>query len=108
MYKGTIIENSLSDKSILDEVKITKIYHIDDWTLYDVLITEDQIKNLRKYFNDEPWYAHFWKQDNDNIFVVFKDKLFIINYRDKNTWNEAIMYGKSMGIPEEQLDFLIS
>jgi hypothetical protein len=61
MYKGTIIENSLSDKSILDEVKITKIYHIDDWTLYDVLITEDQIKNLRKYFNDEPWYAHFLK-----------------------------------------------
>ena len=71
MYKGTIIENSLSDKSILDKIKIEKTYQ------------------------------------SDEIKVIFKNKVFTIKFSDKSTWSEAISYGKSIGIPEEQLDFPI-
>lgn len=39
--------------------------------------------------------------------VVFKDKTFEIDYDDKETWKEAVDYGLSLGIPAEQLDFLI-
>jgi hypothetical protein len=28
-------------------------------------------------------------------------------FSDKSTWNDATEYGKSLGIPKEQLDFLI-
>ena len=50
---------------------------------------------------------HFWKPGNSKIEVVFKNKIFSIDYSEKSTWKEAISYGKSVGIPEEQLDFII-
>ena len=43
----------------------------------------------------------------DDIIVIFKNKIFNIKYSDKKTWSEAVAYGKSIGIPEEQLDFPI-
>lgn len=106
-YKGTIIENSLEDKSVLKDLKITKTYNTTHWTLHDVLITEKQIENLGKYFNDGPWYAHFWQEGNDEVIVVFKDKIFRIKHSDKNTWTDAIKHGIFRGIPEKQLDFVI-
>ncbi|MFA6549677.1 MAG: hypothetical protein WCT39_07120 [Candidatus Margulisiibacteriota bacterium] len=108
MYKGTIIENSLVDKSILEKVKIEKTHQSDDWTLHDVLVTEEQIEELPKYLADGPWYIHLWKPNDDNIEVVFKNKTFTIKFSDKSTWAEAIAYGKSIGIPEKQLNFPIS
>jgi hypothetical protein len=48
---------------------------------------------------------HFWK--GRGIIAIFKDKIFEFNYDDKATWSEAISYGTSLGIPKEQLDFLI-
>jgi hypothetical protein len=105
--KGTIIENSLSDKSILKDIQITKTWQDDDWILHSVLIDERAIPELSKILNPGPWYIHFWEPGQDDVTVVFKDKIFKIKYSDKNTWIDAVTYGKSLGIPEEQLDFLI-
>lgn len=105
LYQGTIIENSLSDKTILENVKITKSYKVKDWSLNDVLVNKKQIEKLGEYLNDDPWYMHFWQSGNDDVIVVFKDKIFRIKYSNKTTWREAVEYGKSRGIPEEQLDF---
>jgi len=107
MYKGTIIENSLSDKSILDKLKIKKTYHSGDWILHDVHVDGEQIIELSKYLANGPWYIHLWKQGEDEIKVIFKDKIFDIKFSDKSTWADAVTYGKSIGIPEEQLDFPI-
>ncbi len=49
------------------------------------------------------WYAHFWK--DQRLVVVFRGEKFEFKSRDKSTWKEAVEYGKSVGIPEEQLDF---
>lgn len=48
---------------------------------------------------------HFWNADD--VIAVFSNKLFRFKHSDKSTWNEAIEYGKSLGIPKEQLDFVI-
>ncbi|MBX4190025.1 hypothetical protein KW791_01895 [Candidatus Parcubacteria bacterium] len=104
-YKGTIIQNSLTDPSVIKSLKVEKSYKIEDWNLHDVMVGEDQIKQLGKNLNDGPWYMHFWEEGKDDVTVVFKDKIFKIKYSDKNTWKEAISYGKSKGIPEKQLDF---
>ena len=85
MYKGTIIENSLKDKNILDQVKIERTWQADDWVLYDVLVEENQIAELGKYLNDGPWYIHLWETGKDDVVVVFKDKTFKIKYSDKST-----------------------
>jgi hypothetical protein len=105
MYKGIIIENSLKDKTILKSLKINKTWEDGTWVLHDVLIDEDKISRLSKCLDDGPWYIHVWKQGEDGVKVIFKDKIFTIQYSDKSTWADAVNYGKSIGIPEQQLDF---
>ena len=51
---------------------------------------------------------HFWNETEDKIIAVFKNKIFIIEAKDQSTWQQAIEYGHSLGIPSEQLDFLIN
>jgi len=36
---------------------------------------------------------------------VYKDRIFSISSK-KTTWKEAVEYGKTLGIPDEQLDFV--
>lgn len=50
---------------------------------------------------------HFWEPGKDEVLAVFKNKTFDIKHSDKSTWSGAVEHGKSIGIPEEQLDFLI-
>ncbi len=113
-YKGTIIEESLSDKSVIDELEVTHTYTEEDqdnpertWHLYTVLVSKDEISKIQMYLKREDgWYAHFW--DGDDVVVVFRDKMFKIKASDKSTWKNAIEYGLSVGVPLEQLDFLIT
>ncbi len=110
-FKGTIVEESLLDNRLLNSYKINK-FRIsgaekpeDRWHLYEVEATPEQIDELAKQLKPTGWYTHFWQ--NDNVIVVYPNKKFEIIYSDKATWNEAIIYGQSIGIPTEQLDFKI-
>ncbi|MEK7614426.1 MAG: hypothetical protein AAB428_02045 [Patescibacteria group bacterium] len=77
-YKGTIIESSLKDKKILDEVKIVKKYKDEDWVLYDIEIEENKIKDLQKYINDGPWYRHLWNGEKIMMkFMLYTKKVFL-------------------------------
>jgi hypothetical protein len=105
MYKGTVIENSLGNKNILTEIQIDKTWATGDWILYSVQLSESQIPQLAASLNEGPWYIHLWQPGRDDIKVIFKNKIFTIKSKDKSTWTEAINYGQSIGIPEEQLDF---
>jgi len=107
MYKGTIIENCLRDTSILKELRVDRTWQNGDWVLHDVSIDAEKISRVGEYLADGPWYVHFWEPGQDDVIVVFKDNTFRIKFSDKTTWAEAVRYGKSIGIPEEQLDFPI-
>lgn len=109
-YKGTIIEESLSDNRALNDFEIIRV-HIsgqenpaERWHLYTVNVNEDDILKLSNYIKEE-WYMHFWK--DRTVVAVFKGKSFIFNYDDKSTWKSVIEYGLSVGIPKYQLDFPI-
>ncbi len=106
MYKGTIVENSLVDKNVLNKVEIIKTWKDEDWVLHDVLVKEAQLEELGKSLSDGPWYMNFWIPDGDDMKVVYKNKIFDLKMSDKSTWVEAMEYGRSIGIPEEQLDFV--
>lgn len=111
-YKGYIIEESLEDNLILNNFKIIGIKITDDenpadrWHIYEVETSKEQLLKISKYLKPGKWYTHFW-DSNKNIIAVFKDKNFEFNYDNKESWNEAVEYGLSLGIPKEQLDFLI-
>ncbi len=107
MYKGTIIENSLNNKDILKKVRINKTWKDGDWILHSISLDEDQIPELSNSLDNGPWYIHLWYQGKDDVKVIYKDKVFDIKFSDKSTWTDAVEHGKTLGIPEEQLDFPI-
>ena len=100
-------ENSLKDKSIIAEAEVIRTWEDGSWKLREVEISKEWAEKLGEYLGNGPWYVHFWEPGSDDVLVVFKDKNFWIKHSDKNTWVEAVEYGKSIGIPEGQLDFLI-
>jgi hypothetical protein len=120
-YQGVIIEESLSDKSVLGRVKIesTKVEPITpehktpwlkQWTLHTVLIDEDvadrvaeEISKSLDYSHNSAWYADF-KNDKTH-FIIFKDKIFKVDRSNKEEYQKATDYGLSLGIPSYQVDF---
>lgn len=110
-YKGTIVQESLVDDSILNDLEIVKFKVTDDenpsdrWHLFTILAAPEQIKKLSSNLKSEKWYAHFW--NGNDVIAVFPNKIFNFKHSDKSTWKETVEYGKSLGIPVEQLDFAI-
>lgn len=111
-YKGTIIQESLVDDRQLNDLEIVgfKVTNEDKpedrWHLFTVMASEENIKKLASNLKPEKWYAHFWNEDD--VIAIFPDKTFNFKYSDKSTWAEAVEYGKSINIPEDQLIFEIT
>lgn len=105
--KGVIIENSLSDVSILQKLDISRSWEEGSWKLHEVEVSREQALEFQNVLDDGQWYVHFWEKGSDDVLVVFKDKFFDIKFSDKFTWTPALEHGVSLGIPPEQLDFPI-
>ena len=107
MLQGTVVENSLGDSSVLSRIHILKSWEAGSWKLHKIEAGREFALEIAKCLLDGPWYVHFWESGKDDVLVVYKERYFDIVYSDKNTWHSAVEYGKSIGIPEEQLDFII-
>lgn len=111
-YQGTIVQESLIDDRQLNDFEVVSFKVTDDeniadrWHLFTVMVSEKDIDKLTSNLKSEKWYAHFWK--GDDVIAVFLNKKFSFKHSDRSTWEEAVSYGKSISIPEEQLDFLIN
>jgi periplasmic divalent cation tolerance protein len=108
-YHGIIIKQSLRDRSILDNVKILGKKTAKDWTMLRVLVPDDELENFLKLVkanllteNKVPYYAHFYNRED--LIVVFPERIFYVKL-DKRTWGPVARYGKSLGVPERELDF---
>lgn len=110
-YQGIIVEESLKDNRLLNEIEILSVRissadAIEDrWHIYKVLVSKDEIEKIANELKTELWYMHFWH--NDDVIAVFPKRFFEFKHSDSASWQEAIDYGKSLGIPESQLDFII-
>ena len=119
-FKGVIIEESLTDKSVLNDVNIisTKVepvteHHktpwVKQWTLHTVEIQDDKAAEVADKISkaldkDHDWYADF-KTETEH-YVIYTGKVFHITDRsDKKQYDEATEYGISIGIPDYQVDF---
>lgn len=105
--KGIIIENSLTDQNILAGVKVLRTWEDGSWKLREVEVSKEWAEELGEYLDDGPWFVHFWEAGSDEVLVVFKDRTFTIKHSDRKTWSEAVEHGRSLGIPEAQLNFPI-
>jgi hypothetical protein len=118
-YKGVIIEESLENKDVLKDVKIldTKVEKVtekhrtdwlEQWTLHTVEIPEAEADDIAEKISDildskHNWYADF--KNEDTHFIIFRDKVFKIDRKNKEEYDEATQYGISLGIPDYQVDF---
>ena len=119
-YQGVIIEESLTDKSILSKLKIvnTKVEPITpehktpwlkQWTLHTVLIDEETADDIAEQisksfdYSHGAWYADF--KNNRTHYIIFKDKIFKVDRSKQEEYQKATDYGISLGIPKYQVDF---
>jgi len=117
MFKGIIISESLNEPSLINQFKIYKAEISKEeesipnenrkarWHLYWAKASMKQIKQLSKEIK-QGGYTHFWNSKKE-VKVIFKDKIFKLQFDNKSSWKDAVEYGKSIGIPEYQLDFPI-
>lgn len=120
-YIGTIIEKSLTDTSIIKDVKIlsTEVKQVKEsyktpwlkvWTLHKVEISENKVDEISEKIShsidcshDHPWYADY--KNPKWHYIIFPNKIFKIDRRSDSQYAEARKYGISLGIPEYQVDF---
>ena len=119
-FQGVIIEESLTDTSVLGDVKIlsTKIEPVIEkhktpwvkqWTLHTVEIPTEEADEIAEKISksldgEHDWYADY-KTDTEH-YVIYSGKVFHITDRsDRKQYDEATKYGISIGIPDYQADF---
>ncbi|MFA5871188.1 MAG: hypothetical protein WC858_00525 [Parcubacteria group bacterium] len=118
-YRGVIIEESLENKYILKDIKIlgTEIEKVDahhetpwlsQWTKHEVDIPEDEAASVAKKISHSldsahggSWYADF--KNDTHHYIIYRDKVFRVNRKSKEQYDEAERYGLSLGIPSDQL-----
>jgi hypothetical protein len=115
IYHGIIINISQKNKSLISTLDVIgkkkSIFGII--TIYKIEVKVNEINNIinkiqenmaiKILFLKQEFYAHFYR--NNEMIIVFREKIFNV-ILDKNTWMEAINFGKSINIKEKQLDFI--
>jgi hypothetical protein len=119
-FTGTIIEESLADRSVLDGLKIVsteiepvtkehKTPWIKQWTMHKVevpaeIASETADKMSKALDGEHEWYADY--NTDAEHYIIYRDKVFHITDRsDKEQYDKAAEYGISIGIPAYQVDF---
>jgi hypothetical protein len=121
-YEGVVIEESLETPSVLESVEIlsTSIEPVTErhqtpwlrqWTLHTVRIAEGRAQSVAEAISQsiERQHANSWYADFRNEalhYVVFSDRIFLIDRRIHAQYREAQDYGISRGLPAYQADFV--
>ncbi len=120
MYSGLIIKESMVNSDIFkdDDLKITKTeswilgeraadFQPKTWTAIFIEGEEEKISAITKKISKSilpKWYANV--SNNTTEYLIFNKKIFSYKKGNKEKAKEAISYGKSIGIPEHQLDWI--
>lgn len=120
-YSGVIIEESLEDKAVLRELTISKTEvekvtaehktpWVKQWTLHSFEVPEDRADTVAEKIaksldaaKKHAWYADF--KNSQFHYIIFRDKVFKIDRSNNAQYQDAVTFGKSLGIPDYQLDF---
>jgi hypothetical protein len=120
-FKGALIEESLENKGILKKIRIvsTRIEKVTEkhktpwlsrWTLHTIEIPESEAEKMAEEISESldrahsgSWYADF--RNSVRHYIIFCGKVFSIDRKDEERYNEATRYGVSLGIPKYQLGF---
>ena len=107
-WHGIVIDQSLKDKSVVDGLKILGTKEEGEWKVYKVEVEDDKLQDtiqlIQPILNSGGWYVHFYNDSGEKLTVVFRNRVFeLVN--NPSFWNQVIEYGKSVGVPESEMDF---
>jgi len=114
-YHGIVIDLSQKRRSIFGELEVIgkRRAFFNTVSLLKLRVSADALEptitrlqaNLRPGLGPfvKAFYFHFYREGE--LIVVFKDRIFRTK-PDRMFWEELIEHGKSLGIPESQLDFV--
>lgn len=103
MFKLGIIEESVSDKTILENLKpyfySQRIENVPEdecpvWHTNEYRIEDDDIENICELLKDfvlPTWYIHAFNRKY--LYVILQGKYFKISRHKNKTWDEMIEYG---------------
>jgi hypothetical protein len=117
---GTLIAESLKVGAVLDGVSltVTKVVRADvgdvtagqprTWTFVEFGVAVEDVVGFSRVLERslEPaggWYCDF--RSADETFVVFSGRTFRYPRGDESGREAAVEYGRSVGVPETQLDW---
>ena len=120
MFTGLIIKESLKPDAMLEEIGL-KIVKTKKWnvgaraaefqpTTWHAIYVEGAEERIGSVADEisrmliPRWYANF--SNTTTEYVVFPGKVFKHKKGDKEDATEAIEYGRSLGLPEHQLDWV--
>jgi len=108
-FHALIVDKSLVNLDVLNDLIVLGQTMAGSWVIYKILVTESDltatIKKIQSQMLDGNWYLHFYNFDGSKLVVVFKNKFFTAS-NNPTTWSEILEYGKEVGTPAEQLDFI--
>ncbi|MDD3260317.1 MAG: hypothetical protein PHU79_00155 [Oscillospiraceae bacterium] len=128
-YHAEVLDVSLVQKKMLKEytaVSVRKRF-LGLLKIYTISIPENQIEETVKRFQNnlgnalhKEWYITF--HTDHQAIVLFREKSFRLNTEgiqpvhyqllntegaaDKQNWDNMIAYARSLGVPDDQCDFL--
>jgi hypothetical protein len=110
-YIGEIIVESLQNKSVLEFLEPFRIKsrtaempqeQVKVWTINRYCLDEqtlaEALPRLEKSIGAGGWYIHFYSDLGNELYVIFKDKHFLVSKRKDSTWDEMIRFGESIGV----------
>lgn len=117
MYKGLLIKESFQDRGVLDRLTIVKEdkWDVDNavkdqssvWNVAWFEIVDEEIDEmvdvLSSALEKGKWFLEI--SSEDIMIVVFPGKVFKYQKGDLEAREQAKEYGRSIGIPEDQLDW---
>jgi len=116
MFKGLLLEESLTDLGVLDLVEVTQteVWDVDNaeagqpeqWTATSFQGETDQAGEVAEALSRAmrpAWYANF--STETDVYVIFSRRVFSYTKGDKEARETVTRYALSVGIPESQVDW---
>lgn len=107
-FHAIIVDKSQKDITLFQDLNVISKKFDEDWILYKISVQEEDLKaivnRIQKNMVNNSWYFHFYNENGSRLVIVFKEKIFETDNNKKN-WKDAILYGESLNIQKEQLDF---
>ncbi len=106
-FHGILVDAAFTVKRFPESFGIFARKQVGDWTLFGVEIPREgldqSIQSIQAAMRaDEPFYGHLY--DDEILIAIFKTRVFRVTPH-RSSWDAIKGYGKSLNIPEEQLDF---